>query len=167
MQDATGQIWNFSRDNSNGLTKHLKNHLVVQLRNGVVDQISTVDLIEGQGRSIDVWGVHTNELTDVKLITKSPNHWNGKEVGNKHYIFALDGCKTDEPVRGIYNEFLSPKFRDHRKVFEVLGDKTKCDPEEPDQVSGLGFSETKKNSLKTVVTGSDNRTRAYEVMFGG
>ena len=48
--------------------------------------------------------------------------------------------------RGIYNEFLHPRLEPHRKVFEVIGDKTKCLPTDG-QLSGLGFSSTKKTDI--------------------
>jgi hypothetical protein len=76
----------------------------------------------------------------------SPNYWGDNAVGNKHTFFVLDGAKNDEATRGFYNEFLHPRLDAHRKVFEVIADKTKCQPTEG-QLSGLGFSSTKKDSF--------------------
>ena len=67
-------------------------------------------------------------------------------MGNKHTFFILHGAKNDEPTRGIYNEFLHPRLEPHRKVFEVIGDKTKCQPTDG-QLSGLGFSSTKRTNI--------------------
>ena len=79
-------------------------------------------------------------------------------VGNKHWFFIMKDCKNPDPVRGIYNEFLSPKFEEHRKVFEILGDKTKAEPTQ-DQLSGLGFSSTLGEEVFVQV----NRAQTYKV----
>ena len=93
----------------------------------------------------------------------SPNYWDDNAVGNKHWFFILDQCKNPNATRGIYNEFLSNKLAEHSKVFEVLGDKTKCQPTE-EQLSGLGFSSTKSDSVTLVVTSGSQR-RSYTVNF--
>jgi hypothetical protein len=87
------------------------------------------------------WGVKTLELVKVNSVVLSPNHWDDQAIGNKHWFFILEGCQNPLPVRGIYNEFLHSKFDKHRKVFEILGEKTKCQPT-PEQMSGVGFSST-------------------------
>lgn len=114
-------------------------------------------------QSRELWGVKTLDLVRVNSILLSPNHWTEPCVGNKHYFFILDGCKNPLPVRGIFNEFLHPRFEKHRKVFEVLGDKTKC-PVADEQLSGVGFSSTRKDRVSVVVTGP-NLNRAYTVAF--
>lgn len=103
-----------------------------------------------------IWGLDTNKFHKVSLLTLSPNHWHGSEDGNKHYIFVLEGCSNPDKARGFYNEFLPAKYNQYRKVFEVLGDKTKCEHSER-QLSGLGFSSTKENSVVCKVSGNINR----------
>lgn len=105
----------------------------------------------------EMWGVKTQEFYKVSNMMLSPNHWDGEEVGNKHYFFMLDGCKNPDQARGIYNEFLMGKLEKHRKVFEILGDKIKVGQSD-DQLSGLGFSSTQRNELIAKVSGSFNRT---------
>lgn len=107
----------------------------------------------------DKWGIKTETLVPVEAMMLSPNHWLGQQIGNKHWFFILRDAKNPDPVRGIYNEYLRPDLNEHRKVFEVLGSKTKA-PFAEDQLSGLGFSSTQRNSLKVVADG-----RAYEVQF--
>ena len=80
-----------------------------------------------------------------------------EETGNKHWFFILDGCLNPDAARGFYNEFLDEKLTEHRKVFEVLGSKMKV-AESTEQLSGLGFSSTQKNSVLCKVTGSFTRT---------
>jgi hypothetical protein len=104
-----------------------------------------------------VWGISTQKFQKVSMIMTSPNHWDGRAVGNKHLFFILEGCKNDKRARGFFNEFLNEDLREHRKVFEVLGSKLKAE-ESDDQLSGLGFSSTQKNSVYCKVTGAFTRT---------
>lgn len=109
------------------------------------------------------WGVTTEQPVKVRTIMFSPNYWDDNAVGNKHWIFVLDGCKNPEPARGIYNEFLRSELDQHRKVFEILGEKTKC-PVVDDQLSGVGFSSTKREEVQaTVHTATGQRT--YKIQF--
>lgn len=85
----------------------------------------------------------------------SPNYW-GDSVGNKHYLFMLEGCVSDENPRPFFNEFLNQDLDKHRKVLEILGSKVKV-KESKDQLSGLGFSETQKNSIIVRVDGKFQR----------
>jgi hypothetical protein len=104
-----------------------------------------------------IWGVHTQEFQKVSMLMFSPNYWDGEKIGNRHYFFMLEGCHQEGPARGFYNEFLTEELREHRKVFEVLGSKMKA-PESEQQLSGLGFSTTKRNHVFCRVTGSFSRT---------
>jgi hypothetical protein len=108
----------------------------------------------------DKWGVKTGALIPVTSIMFSPNHWNGEKVGAKHLIFSLRGCKNPESTRGIYNEFLRSDLEKHRKVFEVLGAKTKCQPTD-DQISGVGFTSARGDTVTVVVDGR----RSYVISF--
>jgi hypothetical protein len=109
------------------------------------------------------WGITTEQPVKVRTVMFSPNYWDDNAVGNKHWIFVLDGCKNPEPARGIYNEFLRSELDQHRKVFEILGEKTKC-PVVDDQLSGVGFSSTKREEVQaTVHTATGQRT--YKIQF--
>lgn len=110
-----------------------------------------------------VWGLTTEQFVPVQTILNSPNHWDGQATGNRHTFFILEGCRNPEPARGIYNEFLKPDLDQHRKVFEILGDKTKCAPTD-DQLSGLGFSSTRGDTVTLKVTGPKGQ-RQYTVKF--
>lgn len=110
------------------------------------------------------WNLTTEQFVKVNLVTFSPNFWGDSKTGNKHTFFVLEGCATDEEMRGIYNEFLHPRLEPHRKVFELIGDKTKCAITE-NHIAGLGFSSTKKDEvIVRVRTGSSRRT--YNVKIG-
>lgn len=132
---------------------------------GEVTNFAVLDnKLSHQGMAQGVWGVKTESFMKVSTVLNSPNHWADNAVGNKHWFFIVDGCRTDVPARGVYNEFLKPELDKHRKVFEVLGDKTKC-PVVDDQLSGLGFSSTKPDTLLCRVTGP-SINRLYNVRFG-
>lgn len=122
--------------------------------------ISSSDIKE-QGVSEDIWGIKTETFVSVETLLNSPNHWDDNKIGNKHWFFILKDCATDEPMRGIYNEFLKGELEKHRKVFEVLGDKTKCDIV-PDHLAGIGFSETKGDSVIVRVSGK-KLNKTFEV----
>jgi hypothetical protein len=128
----------------------------------IVEAEYGVDMV-GEGIPMDKWGLKTESMVKVQTIMLSPNYWDDNAVGNKHYFFLLAGCKVDGPARGIYNEFLSSKLEKHRKVFEVLGDKTKCPPVD-DQLSGLGFSSTRGDKIVAVAK-SERSTRSFNINF--
>lgn len=111
--------------------------------------------------SQEKWGLKTGMWHQVQAITLSPNHW-GSNVGNKHFFFLLAGCKTDERVRPFFNEFLTPELDKDRKVFELLGSKVEVETV-PDELSGLGFSETVRNHLFVEVKGAF--TRQLKIAF--
>ena len=111
----------------------------------------------------DAWGLQTEKFVRVQTVMHSPNYWDDNAIGNKHWFFILEGCNNPDPTRGIYNEFLSSKLEEHRKVFELVGAKTMCQPT-ADQLSGIGFSSTKKDSVTVAVT-SAGRRRQYKVQF--
>ncbi|MET0375921.1 MAG: hypothetical protein ABW128_16905 [Rhizorhabdus sp.] len=135
--------------------------LILTVKNGLVVKIDVPHDYVGGTQSIDKWGVSTETLVPVDTIMTSPNHWEGAgSVGNKHWFFILKGCKNPDAVRGIYNEFLRSDLDAHRKVFEVLGAKTKCQPTD-NQLSGVGFSSTRSDELTVVV----NKRRAYIIKF--
>lgn len=120
-------------------------------------QIVNIDMPEGiiaGQRSSELWGLRAPEFHRVNSIILSPNHWNEPGTGNKHWFFLLEGAKNPEATRGFYNEFLAGALVPHRKVFEVLADKTKIPPE-GEQLSGVGFSSTLRNKVTVKAMGRD------------
>lgn len=119
--------------------------------------------IVSQSSSQDKWNIKTEDFVDVSSIILSPNFWGENKIGNKHWFFILKDCKNPESIRGIYNEFLNDKLNEHRKVFEIIGEKTKC-PIADEQMSGIGFSSTKNQTL-TVKVKTDKTNQTYNIKF--
>lgn len=126
------------------------------------DGIKFVKSIPSTHAARDVWGVKTNSYQKVKMVVQSPNHWDSNESGNKHWFFILEGCNNPKEARGFYNEFLRKDLTEHRKVFELMSSKMKT-PKSDEQLSGLGFSSTQKNSITCRVSGE--KQRVYKVNF--
>jgi hypothetical protein len=156
-----GQIHQFTHENALGDKRSVESHLVV--KGGQLVEIIPGPGLVGGSISREKWGVHTETLVPVETIMLSPNFWDGQSAGNKHWIFVLKDCKNPGSTRGIYNEFLRSDLEVHRKVFEVLGAKTKCAPSDK-QLSGVGFSSTSKDSVTVVVKGR-SINRAFTIKF--
>lgn len=105
----------------------------------------------------EIYALETNQFHKVNLICLSPNHWNGKNIGNKHYFFMLQGCKAESSIRSFHVENLIPELLDHRKVMEVLGTTNMISPTEK-QLSGLGFNATVRDEVIVKLSGSFKRT---------
>ena len=139
--------------------------VTLSLKEGKVVDFTVDDpAITAANISQEKWGLKTEQYVKVSAVTLSPNYWGENSVGNKHTFFVLEGAKNDEATRGFYNEFLNPHLEPHRKVFEVIGDKTKCRPTEG-QLSGLGFSSTKKDTFLVRVQ-QGKKQRVFNVQVG-
>ncbi len=125
----------------------------VTLKDG---QFSIKHLLPESASSKEVYGLETNQFHRVNLVCLSPNHWGENNVGNKHYIFMLDGCKSPVSIRGFHNENLLPELAQHRKVLEVLGTTNMIEPADK-QLSGLGFNATVRDELIVKLQGTHKR----------
>lgn len=117
----------------------------VTLKNG---QFLIKESLPSNCASKEVWGVHTNTFTPVTVVCYSPNYWDEQNgIGNKHYFFMLKDCVNPELPNAWYSEFLNSElYPAHRKVLEALSSKAHV-LETNDQLSGIGFSSTLRNSL--------------------
>lgn len=128
----------------------------------ILDQsgnFKVVDKLPGNCATIskDVWGIKTLQFTPVSVVCYSPNYWDEqKGIGHQHLFFMLKDCINPEEPNGYYNEFLKPELEQHRKVFEALGAKAHV-KDVDDQLSGVGFSLTKRNDLIIKVKGATER----------
>ena len=128
----------------------------------ILDQsgnFKVVDKLPGNCATIskDVWGIKTLQFTPVSVVCYSPNYWDEqKGIGHQHLFFMLKDCINPEEPNGYYNEFLKPELEQHRRVFEALGSKAHV-KDVDDQLSGVGFSLTKRNDLIIKVKGATER----------
>jgi hypothetical protein len=152
--DWMGTTYSFATDKS---PRQGSSFVVATMEYSRANGIKMLSGMEAKNASRLVWGVPTEAFRRVSVMMLSPNYWDEKAVGNKHYFFLLDGCVNDGAARGFYNEFLTPELDKHRKVFELVGSKLQMAPADQ-QLSGLGFSSTQRSSLVCRVKGSFTRT---------
>lgn len=116
---------------------------------------------ESSVSSKELYGLETNQFHKVNLVCLSPNHWNNESIGNKHYFFMLEDCKSPNSIRSFHNENLLPELAEHRKVLEVLGATNQIDSTDG-QLSGLGFNATVREKLILKLEGTHKRVIEVE-----
>lgn len=136
------------------------------MRQGVLADLQVIDhALQGGNIPTEKWGITTQSDVRVNALINSPNHWAGSGgVGAKHWFFILDGCRNPDGARGLYNEFLRSELEPQRRVFELLGSKMRCQPQE-DQMSGVGFTAGRGDRVGVTVGGADGSNRTYEINF--
>jgi hypothetical protein len=138
---------------------------VAKIKYSKADGFEIIESLPSSQNSKKVWNLATQTFHKVNVVMLSPNFWDGQDgpnVGNKNYFFMIDGCKNNEQSRGFFNEFLKPELNKHRRVLEMVGSKLKV-AESDEQLSGLGFSSTNRNTLVCRVKGSF--TRLIKIVF--
>lgn len=114
-------------------------------------------LLDPSISSRTIWNVKTNGFVPVSMVMYSPNYWNAQsDIGHRHLFFMLKDCLNPESPNGFYNEFLRNDLMKHKRVFEALGSRMKAGYSD-DQLSGLGFSTTKRDEVVVRVTGASKR----------
>lgn len=150
--DICGEIFNLSHPNAVQNGDRIKVATIEY--NG--EKFTVIGNLKTSQKNMTGWGITTNSFHKVNVMMMSPNYWDEMKVGNKHYFFMIDGCANEEVTRGFYNEFLNENLNKHRKVLEMVGSKLPV-ANASEQLSGLGFSSTQKQSIMCRVKGSSNR----------
>ena len=126
----------------------------LKLKNG---HFEIIEMMENDTTPIEIWGLKTNQFVPVSAISYSPNYFDEQEgIGHRHLFFFLKDCVNTEEPNGYYNEFLKNELAEHKRVFEALGAKCHVEDTE-DQLSGIGFSMTKRAELIVKVKGATER----------
>ena len=148
-----GKIHSFSYPNS--LYQSQKITVAeVTLKDG---EFSIKESLPSSISSQNIWNLTSNNFHPVSICMYSPNYWDEqKGIGHRHYLFMLKDCKNNENPNGFFNEFLREEFMEYKRVFEALGTKMNV-PDSDTQLSGLGFSATKRADFICKVKGKFER----------
>ena len=154
--EFNGEIYSFNYNNPMRTGEKVQVAEVILYENG---NFSIKEKLPGNSSisSREIWNVNTNQFIPVSVISYSPNYFDNQDkIGHRHLFFFLKNCVNNEEPNGYYNEFLKSDLEKHKRVFEALG--AKCHGEDTDdQLSGIGFSMTRRADLIVKVKGATER----------
>jgi hypothetical protein len=150
-----GEIYSYDYNKE---LKHKEDVIVAKIEFSRKSGIRFLESLPSSTSSKKIWGLDTNQFHTVSVCMFSPNYWDLQTgIGHRHLFFILNGCTNDTSPNGFFNEFLREDLMTHKRVFEALGGKMRVEPSS-EQLSGLGFSSTKRNSLICRLEGHVART---------
>jgi hypothetical protein len=150
-----GQIYTYAYDRE---LRQGENVVVAKVKFSRKNGVRIIESLPSSTSSKTIWDIQTNEFHPVSICMFSPNYWDeATGIGHRHYFFMLKSCQNETQPNGFFNEFLRENLLQHKRVFEALGAKMRVAPCDR-QLSGLGFSSTKRNALVCKLQGHINRT---------
>lgn len=166
--EVDGQLFSYDYHGPFGRHKGFSDCVdVATVRKNADGTFSVTSHIDSSVASKTVWNVTTEQFVPVSVVMYSPNYWDDQQhagAGHRHYFFMLKDCINSEQPNGFYNEFLKQELVQHKRVFEALGAKAHV-AESDQQLSGIGFSETKRDSLVVKVKVKGQIERVIKVVF--
>lgn len=155
-----GELYQYNYDKNIRVGESVRVATVTMARDG---KFTIEHHLPTEAGTRDIWNLKSNNFVPVSVVMYSPNYWDDQQgVGHRHYFFMLKDCVNPEQPNGFYNEFLKNELDKHKRVFEALGNKMAV-VDANDQLSGLGFSATKRNDVIVKVKGATERV--FKVKF--
>jgi hypothetical protein len=118
----------------------------------------------------EVWGITSSQFHPCHMVFTSPTQWGENEVGTKDYLFAIEGCGADKPMRAFHTACLNNELSSEkpmRRYMELLGQQLMVEPSD-NQISGLGFnSVTRANNPESLVVRvqEGSTSKLYKINF--
>lgn len=129
---------------------------IVTLKNGIFTIKHHIEPQESESPTKELYGLELNRFHKVNLVCLSPNYWGENNMGIKHYMFMLENCRTNKPLIPFHTEDLKSQLAKHNAAIREFSIAEMVAPD-GEQLAGLGFNATVRDSIFVKVGGSHQR----------